>query len=390
MWTGVGTIALGVVLLAYLVYAVVLYFNDLTDGFTQVWTNLFYYPASTILVPDYLGWFFLALLLPVLVTLAFAVPLYHVIKHGRVERRRLIAAGVLLAIVSVAQFFVPPVADSTVSYGQYVDRVGALKKFQDRQAELQPGVQKPTDAELHAGALQQLILASVIEQEATKYNVSVSSKEINDFYNSQAERSQGKENLEKQLKELLGWTPDQFKQEVRLRLLQEKLNQKLGSDEEVNKDRKEKADKFLERVKNGEDFATVAKESDDPTASAGGDQGTVKRGELDPAVEEVAFNLNVGQVSEVIKTDQGYVIVKVTEKPSNDEIKISQISVRTQSLTEFLPDELKKTRISIFVHGLVWDNSLFAVQPKDPQDVPDPAATATPAAGDAAATPAAQ
>ncbi|MSU76222.1 hypothetical protein EXS54_01995 [Patescibacteria group bacterium] len=388
---GIGSIVLGVVLLAYLAYAVALYFTDLTDGFTHFWTAIFYYPAANVFVPGYLGWFLLSVLPPLLVALCLGKILFYGLKGKKLHTKNLVAIGVVLVAAAIGQYYLPPVANSTVSYYQYISRVDALTKFQDKQSQLQQGAQKPSEEELKAGALQQLVLANVVEQEATKQGVKVSSKEINEFYKSQAERSQGEANLKKQLKELLGWSPQQFKQEIKLRLLQEKLNTKLAGDSSVNKERKAKAEALLKRVSGGEDFAVVAKDSDDPTAAAGGDQGTVKRGESDPAIEAEAFKLQPGQTSGIIKTQQGYVILKVTEKVSADEVKLNMITVRTQSLNEYLPNELKKTKVTVYVHGLIWDKNLYAVQPKNPPKQAQPTATssAIPAASDTTA-PAAQ
>jgi peptidyl-prolyl cis-trans isomerase SurA len=64
----------------------------------------------------------------------------------------------------------------------------------------------------------------------------------------------------------------------------------------------------------GADFAALAREhSDCPTASEGGDLGRFGRGRMLPAIEEAAFKLAVGDVSEVIETAYGFHIVKRTE-----------------------------------------------------------------------------
>lgn len=374
---GIGSIVIGFILLAYLVYAVIFYFADPTDGFTKFWTSIFYYPAANVFVPGYIGWFLLSVLVPLIVAGGLFKIAYFGIKGKPLGKGRLALVGIALIIAAALQYVVPPVANSTVSYFQYISRVDALKQFQDKQSQLQQGAQKPSDEELKAGALQQLILANVIEQEGTKRGVRVSSKEVNDFYKNQAERSQGEANLKKQLKELLGWTPEQFKQEIRLRLLQEKLNQKLSSDEGANKERKQKAEQLLNRVKQGEDFATVAKDSDDASA-ASTDAIPLKRGESDPTVEAEAFKLSPGQVSGIINTPQGYLILKVEEKANDNELKVRVITIRTQSLNEFLPAELKGTKVSVYVHGLVWDKTLYSVQPKNAKNQPDAAATNSP------------
>ena len=76
-----------------------------------------------------------------------------------------------------------------------------------------------------------------------------------------------------------------------------------------------KIDGALKRVKGGEDFATVAKEiSEDGAAPRGGDLGTVHRGQTVPAFEAAVFKLESGQLSDVVETDFGFHIIKVTSK----------------------------------------------------------------------------
>jgi parvulin-like peptidyl-prolyl isomerase len=80
---------------------------------------------------------------------------------------------------------------------------------------------------------------------------------------------------------------------------------------------KEEADKALARVNSGEDFAKVAAEmsTDSVSAKRGGEIGPFHKGDLLPEFEAAVFPLKNGQVSEVVKTQFGYhVIKKVSEK----------------------------------------------------------------------------
>lgn len=88
---------------------------------------------------------------------------------------------------------------------------------------------------------------------------------------------------------------------------------------------KEKAQDILERIKAGEDFATLAKEySEDSSASNGGDLDFFSRGQMVEPFEKAAFDLKVGEVSpELIETDYGYHIIKKTDEQYDefDDIK---------------------------------------------------------------------
>jgi peptidyl-prolyl cis-trans isomerase C len=68
----------------------------------------------------------------------------------------------------------------------------------------------------------------------------------------------------------------------------------------------------------GADFATIAKaESDDAgTAVKGGDLGTFRHGQMVPTFDKEAFALPVNQISEPVKTQFGYHLIKITSRKS--------------------------------------------------------------------------
>ncbi|WP_404394041.1 SurA N-terminal domain-containing protein [Stutzerimonas chloritidismutans] len=76
---------------------------------------------------------------------------------------------------------------------------------------------------------------------------------------------------------------------------------------------KAKIDEIATRVKNGDDFAAVAKEaSQDPgSASEGGDLGFAGPGVYDPAFEDALYALNEGEVSAPVKSEFGWHIIKL-------------------------------------------------------------------------------
>ena len=77
----------------------------------------------------------------------------------------------------------------------------------------------------------------------------------------------------------------------------------------------EKAKKIRRRVLEGEDFSKVAIEvSDCPSGPKGGDLGFFQKGQMVPAFEEVAFKLEKNEISEIVKTEFGFHIIKLTDK----------------------------------------------------------------------------
>ncbi len=108
---------------------------------------------------------------------------------------------------------------------------------------------------------------------------------------------------------------EEFRQEaqVRARHILRKLAPEAGPDEEVKV--RSVMESVQQRLRAGEDFAALAREfSEDPaSAEQGGDLGFFKRGEMVKPFEDVAFALQPGQVSDIIRTDFGYHLIRVEE-----------------------------------------------------------------------------
>jgi peptidyl-prolyl cis-trans isomerase D len=90
---------------------------------------------------------------------------------------------------------------------------------------------------------------------------------------------------------------------------------------------KAKAEAVLKRVKAGADFAALAREysEDTGTASQGGYLGPFQRGQMVKAFEDVAFSLKPGEISDLVRTEYGYHIIKVLshERPTLESSRAS-------------------------------------------------------------------
>jgi peptidyl-prolyl cis-trans isomerase D len=88
-----------------------------------------------------------------------------------------------------------------------------------------------------------------------------------------------------------------------------------NADDAIRQQKKELAETLLKQVKDGKDFAELARTmSDDPgSASKGGDLGYFGRGMMVAPFEAAAFSLQPGEISNLVSTDFGYHIIKLEE-----------------------------------------------------------------------------
>ena len=106
-----------------------------------------------------------------------------------------------------------------------------------------------------------------------------------------------------------------------------------------------KTEDLLKQLKDGADFAELAKaNSNCPSAPRGGDLGFFPRGETTPAFEKVAFEMEIGQISDIVETEYGYHIIKVTDhkeasKTSFEQAKDDIIKQLTQKKQSEFADE---------------------------------------------------
>lgn len=113
----------------------------------------------------------------------------------------------------------------------------------------------------------------------------------------------------------------------------------------------EVAQDILEKLKAGGDFIELAKEkSTGPSAAQGGDLGYVSKGELIPEIENVIFALEIGNISDIIKSEYGFHILKVTDKKPEvlktfeevkEEIVQTLLSTKQKEAFDNLLEEIK-------------------------------------------------
>lgn len=247
-----------------------------------------------------------------------------------------------------------------VSYSKYISDFQTLKQFVANTPEAGFDF---TDEELSDQVLSRLLVGNLIKQLAIELDVTVSDEEIENARKDFLTQFDSEEAAEKELKERYGWTTKEFVEHVITpSVLEGKVGQTFSSStnpefakygaiqqirashilfkvEDLEKDAsvKKQAESVLKQIKNGADFAELAKKyGSDGTKDTGGDLGFFGRGAMVPEFEEAAFSLEAGQLKdELVKTQFGYHIVKTTE------VK------RGLNFQQYLIDRLKASVIDI-------------------------------------------
>lgn len=119
---------------------------------------------------------------------------------------------------------------------------------------------------------------------------------------------------------------------------------------------KAKADDLVKQIRGGASFEDIAKkESQDPSGTQGGDLGFFERGKLAKQLEDQTFGMKKGDVSDPIRTKQGFVILKVTDHQAAGIPTLSEIEPRIQEqiymqkIQPNLREYLKKLREESFI-----------------------------------------
>jgi peptidyl-prolyl cis-trans isomerase SurA len=189
----------------------------------------------------------------------------------------------------------------------------------------------------------------VISQEVGAH-VNVSQQEIQQYYDQHKSEMERPEQV--RMSEILIST--QKTPAVKTEKGQEALP--AAASPEVVAAAKAQADKVYDLLQKSGKFEDLAKQySEGPTAAAGGDLEYFKRGTLSKELEERVFALNPGAYTEPVRTNQGWVILKVTEHQTAGIPPVKEVEGRIQEqvyMTKMQPalrDYLTKMREEAYI-----------------------------------------
>ena len=250
------------------------------------------------------------------------------------------------------------VNDNPILYSDYTRDLASLKKFYAANPQSAGQV---SDEQASDQVLSRLIANSLIAEAAKEFDVTISDSDMESSKKDlMVKFNNDEKKLSDDIKNNFGLSLDEFYTAILYpSVLQDKLAKQFAeSTEEKGKEFmteqvharhilfevtepkndakvKQQATKILNRIKNGEDFAKLAKEfGSDGTKDQGGDLGWFGKGAMVPEFETAAFGLKAGELSkDLVKTSFGYHIIKVDEKKT------------IRDFDGFMKDKLKKAVI---------------------------------------------
>src|SRR5437762_747954 len=167
---------------------------------------------------------------------------------------------------------------------------------------------------------------ALVDVESLRTKINVPSADVERFYNENSEQYS---------------TPDQ----VRASHILLKTE---GKDDAAVK---AKAEEILKQAKSGADFAELAKKhsEDESNAKNGGDLDFFGRGRMVPEFDQAVFAMEPGQMSDLVKTEYGYHIIKLTDKKVGGTKKLDEVR---QQITEQLAFDRAQTQAATLAETL--------------------------------------
>jgi len=229
--------------------------------------------------------------------------------------------------------------------------------------------------------LDRLIEEKLIDQEAKKSGIKISSKDVEaaleeikrknsatqedleralavegltvETYKKQLEKSLQRQKLlnlsvkieekpgERQLREFYQKNVGRYRTNETYRPAQILCAIRRGAAPEEVRDVRKRCQSVLDRIRKGEDFGEMALlYSEDSSNKDRGDLGYFRKGELLPVFEKEALRLKVGEVGGIIRTDFGFHIIKLLDRKGMDPLPFEEVLERVKA--DYYEDEIEK------------------------------------------------
>ncbi|MGA7875490.1 MAG: peptidylprolyl isomerase [Desulfoferrobacter sp.] len=140
---------------------------------------------------------------------------------------------------------------------------------------------------------------------------------------------------DQEMKKFYDENPDYFKTPERVRASHILVKVEPNASEADKAKARQKIEDIQKKVKKGEDFAALAKQySDCPSSAKGGDLDYFQRGQMVGPFQDAAFAMKVGDVSDIVETQFGYHLIKVTDKKPAGTVSFEEAKDKIKSYLE--------------------------------------------------------
>ncbi len=242
-------------------------------------------------------------------------------------------------VTQVIPFPVAKAGSDYVSYESYLFEVRHYTHYYEKQLKLDfnspEGKQQLITFKKQA--LDKVINDAYVKKIAKEKNITVSSKQVDEqitLLRNQNRLGDSDAVFEDVLRDYWGWSVNDFRRSLRDQLLAQSVAAALDT---ATTDR---ANKAMTELKNGANFASIAKKysDDQATRQNGGDIGIIERNKRDvsPQTMEALYELKSGEVSGIINTGYSLEIVKNLETQNNGKIRTAHIVFNFKDISEQL------------------------------------------------------
>lgn len=306
----------------------------------------------------------------------------------------------ITAILALVLFFLPAMAadkkpsDEKVAVvnGVVIARIQFDKELKVHLERVSRQGRQTTDdqmEELKKDVLEGLIEREVLYQESQKAGIKIADQKVDDQVAAIKKRFPNEEEFKKALAGM-GLTEEEVREQIQRGLaIRELIDQKVANkvvitDEETkayydanpqlfNQPEEVKASHILikveptaddatkaaarkkvedlqQKLKDGGDFAELAKEnSEGPSNARGGDLGYFKRGQMVKPFEDVAYSMKIDEVSDLVETRFGYHLIKVSDKKPEQTLAYADVK---DKIAQRLKQEKVEKDATLYVEDL--------------------------------------
>lgn len=280
-------------------------------------------------------------------------------------------------------------------------RFEQAKKSPQVAQQLEADSQGAYEQQIQAQILSQLVVSHLLEEWAADLNIEATDEEVAQERKALVEQLGGQEAFD-QAVEQSGLSEDDVDEQIRQRVLQNKITEEVSGDgavtdaeiEDFYKQNQEsrfgekatarhilvkekaKAQQILSKLRNGGDFAALAKaESTDPgSAEQGGELPEFGHGQMVPAFDEAVFASDTGELVGPVKTEFGYHIIEVLEKKPGQELDEVRDEIRSELaqsqsgdlIQEELSKRTKAAEVTVNPRFGKWNPETAQVEPDKP------------------------